>query len=131
MTRNYIDGAGETRECLAEIKATAAAMRECLLESDFDRFAEVLQREWHNRRRLAEGVATPETNRMMAAAERAGAVASKLCGAGGGGCMITFVPEGAQEAVVAALEAEGARPLPYHIARQGLQVTRIEGDHQD
>jgi D-glycero-alpha-D-manno-heptose-7-phosphate kinase len=125
MTRNYIDGAGETRECLAEIKATAAAMRACLLEGDFDRFAEVLQREWHNRRRLAEGVATPETNRMMAAAESAGAVASKLCGAGGGGCMITFVPEGAQEAVVAALEAEGARPLPYRIARQGLQVKRI------
>lgn len=124
MTRNYIEGSGETRVRLAEIKATAVRMRECLLSGDFDRFAEVLNQEWQNRRHLAEGVATPETDRMMVAAQNAGAQASKLCGAGGGGCMITFAAEGARDAVVAALEAEGARPLPYRIARHGLQVTR-------
>jgi D-glycero-alpha-D-manno-heptose-7-phosphate kinase len=124
MTRNYIEGSGETRTHLAQIKATAVEMRECLLTSDFERFARVLDHEWQNRRQLAEGVATPETDRMMAAARRAGAQASKLCGAGGGGCMITFVPDGARETVIAALEAEGARPLPYHIARRGLRVTR-------
>ena len=123
MTRNYIEGSGETRACLADIKATAVEMRACLLAGDFDRFARVLNQEWQNRRQLAEGVATAETDRMMAAAERAGAQASKLCGAGGGGCMITFVSEGAREAVAAALEAEGARPLAYRIARHGLQVT--------
>jgi D-glycero-alpha-D-manno-heptose-7-phosphate kinase len=124
MTRNYIEGSGDTRACLAEIKATAVAMRECLLSGDFDRFARVLDHEWQNRRHLADGVATPETDRMMAAAQRAGALASKLCGAGGGGCMITFVPDAARDAVIAALEAEGARPLPYRIARQGLRITR-------
>ncbi len=124
MTRNYIEGSGETRARLAEIKETAVEMRDCLLEGDFDRFATVLDHEWQNRRLLAEGVTTPETDRMMAAAQRAGAQASKLCGAGGGGCMITFAPEAARGAVVAALEAEGARPLAYRIARRGLQVTR-------
>jgi D-glycero-alpha-D-manno-heptose-7-phosphate kinase len=124
MTRNYIEGSGDTRACLAEIKATAVAMRDCLLSGDFDRFARILDHEWQNRRHLADGVATPETDRMMAAAQRAGALASKLCGAGGGGCMITFVPDGARDPVIAALEAEGARPLPYRIARQGLRITR-------
>jgi D-glycero-alpha-D-manno-heptose-7-phosphate kinase len=121
MTRNYIEGSGETRARLADIKATAVEMRDCLLEGDFERFARVLDQEWQNRRQLADGVATP---RMMAAARQAGAQASKLCGAGGGGCMISFVPEGAREAVIAALEAEGARTLPYRIARHGLQVSR-------
>jgi D-glycero-alpha-D-manno-heptose-7-phosphate kinase len=99
-------------------------MRECLLHGDFVRFAEELDHEWQNRRRLAEGVATPETDRMMAAARRAGALSSKLCGAGGGGCMVSFVDVGTRESVIAALESEGARPLPYRIARQGLRVTR-------
>jgi len=94
-----------------------------LLAGDFERFAAVLNQEWQNRRHLADGVATTETDRMMAAAQRAGALASKLCGAGGGGCMITFVAEGAREAVVAALETEGARPLAYRIARHGLRVS--------
>jgi D-glycero-alpha-D-manno-heptose-7-phosphate kinase len=124
MTRNYIDGAGDTRSCLAGIKATALEMRDCLTQGDFDQFANVLEREWQNRRNLAHGVATPETDRMMEAAKRAGAQASKLCGAGGGGCMITFAPEVARDAVIAALEAEGARPLPYSIARQGMQIQR-------
>lgn len=124
MTRNYIEGTGETRARLAAIKTTAAAMRACLLQGDFDRFAAVLDQEWLNRRCLADGVATPETDRLMAAAKHAGAQASKLCGAGGGGCMITFVPEAARAAVCAALEAEGARALPYRIARHGLRVTR-------
>ena len=38
--------------------------------------------------------------------------------------MITFAPEAARDSVVAALEAEGARALPYQIARRGLQVSR-------
>jgi D-glycero-alpha-D-manno-heptose-7-phosphate kinase len=123
MTRNYIEGTGETRGRLSDIKATAIAMRECLLEGDFERFAQVLDHEWQHRRLLAEGVATPETDRMMTAARKAGALSSKLCGAGGGGCMITFVAEGARDAVISALKSEGARPLPYRIARRGLDVT--------
>jgi D-glycero-alpha-D-manno-heptose-7-phosphate kinase len=61
---------------------------------------------------------------MMSAASEAGAIASKLCGAGGGGCMITFVRDGAEDAVVAALEGAGARRLSYHIAREGLKVRK-------
>src|SRR5947209_9269059 len=71
MTRNYIEGSGETRARLSDIKATAIEMREWLLEGDFERFARVLDHEWQNRRLLAEGVATPETDRMMAAARKA------------------------------------------------------------
>lgn len=122
MMRNYIDGAGSTRERLAAIKRTALAMRECLLHGDLEEFGAVLDEEWQNRRDLAEGVATPETEQMMTAAREAGAIASKLCGAGGGGCMITWAPEGGEEAVAAALEQAGARRLSYRIARRGLSV---------
>src|SRR5436309_3654513 len=59
MMRNYIDGAGTTREHLRGIKRTALAMRECLLCSDFTGFGQVLDEEWQNRRKLAEGVSTP------------------------------------------------------------------------
>lgn len=127
MMRNYIDGVGNTRERLAAIKRTALAMRECLLHGDLERFGAVLEEEWQNRRDLAAGVATPETDAMMAAARAAGAIASKLCGAGGGGCMITWAPEGGEERVAAALEAAGARRLPYRIAREGLTVRAERG----
>jgi D-glycero-alpha-D-manno-heptose-7-phosphate kinase len=124
MMRNYIDGAGSTRAHLRGIKQTALAMRDCLLSRDFTAFGQILDEEWQNRRKLADGVTTPTIDAMMTAARDAGALSSKLCGAGGGGCMITFVRDGAEEAVTAALEASGARRLKYHIAREGLKVTQ-------
>ncbi|MBI3912444.1 MAG: hypothetical protein HY320_16105 [Armatimonadetes bacterium] len=122
MLRNYIEGTGHTRERMRAIKRTALAMRDVLLCGDLDGFADVLHEEWENRRGLAEGVSTPAIDRMMAAAREAGALASKICGAGGGGCMITFVRAGRQADVRAALEMHGAQLLPYRIARQGLEV---------
>lgn len=126
MVRNYIENTGSTRANLQRISEIAHEMASALQDADFDRFAQVLDREWDNRRSLAEGVSTPEIDAMMSAARDAGALSNKICGAGGGGCMVTFVEEGRQEAVKAALEREGARIIPFQISRQGLQVRRGE-----
>jgi D-glycero-alpha-D-manno-heptose-7-phosphate kinase len=124
MLRNYIENRGSTRASMQAIKETAHDMAAALLAGDFDGFARVLDREWQNRRSLADGVSNPEIDGMMDAARAAGAMASKLCGAGGGGCMITFAEEGAREQVQDALVSRGARLLPYRISRGGLQVRR-------
>lgn len=124
MLRNYIENTGSTRENMAAINRTAHDMAAVLQNADFDGFAQVLDREWQNRRGMAEGVSTPEIDAMISAAAVSGAISSKICGAGGGGCMITFVEDGRQEAVKAALAAQGARVIPFRISREGLQVRR-------
>jgi D-glycero-alpha-D-manno-heptose-7-phosphate kinase len=58
----------------------------------------------------------------MAVARRNGGRAAKVCGAGGGGCVIFFVEEGLRERVSAALSAAGGTVLPLQVARKGLQV---------
>jgi len=123
MLRNYIENTGTTREAMARINNTAHAMAEVLQSEDWEGFSQVLDREWQNRRSLAEGVTTPEIDRMMAAARDAGAFASKLCGAGGGGCMVSFAAEGREDAVREALVDSGATHIPYQISRTGLQVS--------
>lgn len=126
MVKRYIDRSGDTVERLHEIKRTALRMREALLSHDIGRVAEVLDEEWMQRKGLAEGVTTPEIEAMVAGAKGAGAYASKICGAGGGGCMVTLAPPVAREAVVAALETAGARHLPCRIRRHGLRVETVE-----
>ena len=126
MLRNYIEDTGTTRAAMRVINHTAHEMADVLQRADFEGFVRVLDQEWQHRRSLAEGVSTPAIDDMMHAAREAGALASKICGAGGGGCMVTFVREGAQEAVTRALETHGARPLPFRIDRTGLQVRRCE-----
>jgi D-glycero-alpha-D-manno-heptose-7-phosphate kinase len=125
MLKRFIEDAPNSRSCMRGIGEIAVEMRDALRAFDLDAFATLLDREWGYRKQLAEGVTTPQIEKMVGAAQAAGALASKIIGAGGGGCMITVVAEGVREAVEAALKGAGATLMPYKIARQGLTVTEI------
>lgn len=120
MLKRYIEDEGDTVMRMREIKAVALAMRDCLAKGDLDEFARLLNAEWELRRGLAEGVTTPEIDAMMAAAADAGALASKICGAGGGGCMITTAEPRDVSAVREALGAAGAQVMSTRLVDHGL-----------
>lgn len=122
MLRRYIEREGDTVARLRDIKQIAVAMRAALAEADMDAFCRLLREEWSLRRGLAEGVSTPAVEAIMAAAAEAGALASKICGAGGGGCMITAVRPGEQARVRAALSAAGAQVMPARVTADGLRL---------
>lgn len=123
MLKRYVEKEGDTVARIHRIKEVALAMRQSLARMDLDEFARLLGVEWENRKGLAEGVTTPEINGMIAAAARAGARASKLCGAGGGGCMITYAEPEHVPAVQEALAGVGATVIPFRIVRQGIRMT--------
>ena len=125
MMKRFIDKSGSTPDNLRKIRDTALSLRECLLAEDWDRFALLVNEEWENRRSLARGVTNAKVEKLMTAALGAGAKANKLCGAGGGGCMISVVNPHNREAVIEDLKKAGARPLEFRVARQGVQV--VEG----
>ena len=122
MVKNYLDGNPVTVSKMHAIKETALEMHEALKKGDLERFGQTLRKEWENRRDLAEGVTNETIDRMIAKAQKAGAIASKICGAGGGGCMITFVKPGRRESVIESLVSEGAEVMDYRISRQGLTI---------
>jgi len=124
MMKQYIDNVGATVANLRRIKQTAVEMRQAIIERDLDRFAKLLSVEWENRKRLAQGVTTPRIDQLITEAHRRGGIASKICGAGGGGCMITFVQPGSRQDVIAALATLGAEDLPFGIARSGVKVSK-------
>jgi len=131
MMKAYIDGVPATRESMRNIKKTAVAMLEALRKWNWARFAELIGEEWNNRRRLADGVSTPRVEKVMEAAASAGATASKICGAGGGGAMITYAEPSSRAAVEQALTEAGAQILNYSIAREGLQVVEVSNQQSN
>lgn len=122
MMCRYIDDAEGEREKLRSIKNTAVAMREAIVRGDWTNFAQQVDDEWRNRRGLARGVTTPKIDRIMSSAKDAGALASKICGAGGGGCMITVVEPDSRSAVEKAIAAAQGQVLPFEVVSQGLTV---------
>ena len=123
MLKRYIEKQGDTVVHMRRIKKVALAMRQSLASGHLDEFARLLAVEWENRKALAEGVTTPEIDTMIAASSAAGARASKLCGAGGGGCMITYAEPEDVPAVKKALVDAGATLMPFRVVREGIQMT--------
>jgi len=122
MMCRYIDDADGERDKLRAIKSTAVEMRDAIVRGDWDHFAAQIENEWRNRRGLARGVTTPKIDQMMGAATEAGALASKICGAGGGGCMISVVaPENREKVEKAIAGAEGL-VMPFEVVAKGLTV---------
>jgi D-glycero-alpha-D-manno-heptose-7-phosphate kinase len=95
-------------------------MRRALTEADWNGVGRAIAEEWKHRQRLAPGVSTPAIDALIARAMGAGASAAKVCGAGGGGCLVSYGPPDRQGAIRAALQEGGARLLPFTIERHGL-----------
>ncbi|QUW00907.1 GHMP kinase [Chloracidobacterium sp. MS 40/45] len=123
--RRHIEGDPATQSALARIRDLARAMYAAVCARDLGAVAEALEQEWHHRRQLAAEVSTPTIERLMAVARESGALAGKVCGAGGGGCVVFVVAEGSKPDVQAALAAAGGQVLDAHLTTQGLTVTEV------
>jgi len=123
VTKAFIDNESSVREKLVQIRDVAKAAAAVTVSRNWAELPPLVDREWSIRRSLAPGITTPRIEEMMAAARSAGATASKICGAGGGGCMITLTDPRKRSKVETALSETGAQLLPFATDREGLTLT--------
>lgn len=119
----HINGDRRVFRNFERISEIARAMHQALVHGDWDEVARLLRDEWKLRRTNAPGISTPLIDKLVAVAARNGGRAAKVCGAGGGGCVIFLVHKGAASRVAAALGDAGARVLPLRVARNGLRLS--------
>lgn len=120
--KSHLDGSPAVFERLERIRQTAERMRAALVVGDLDEAGRVLGDEWQNRRALAPGVSTPVIEELMEVARGSGAPTAKVCGAGGGGCVIFFCEYGRKHDVDRALRDAGAHVLDFHVDTHGLVI---------
>ena len=122
ITKRHIDGDRHVFDCFDRIVAAAVGVRDALARRDWNGVANHLHAEWEARKQLAPGVTTPMIESLIAAASAAGARAAKVCGAGGGGCLICLAEPEEVPAVKRALSDGGARVLDFQFEHEGLRV---------
>jgi D-glycero-alpha-D-manno-heptose-7-phosphate kinase len=120
--KSHIDGDRQVFRNFERIAAIAQSMHQALLRGDWDDIARLLREEWKLRRTNAPGIATPLIDQLIKVAGNHGGKAAKVCGAGGGGCVIFLVEKGAASRVATALGENGGRVLPLQLARDGVRV---------
>ena len=127
ITRRHIEGDAAVAAHFERIRDIAAAMRAALVTRDWAELARQVTLEWRERQGLAPGVTTPAIERLMTQAACAGALAGKVCGAGGGGCVFFLVDPTRRAELCRAILDAGARLLDCRIDTDGLRLDCREG----
>ncbi len=123
ITKRHIDGDREIFDIFEGIRDTAVETRKALLENDWDEVGRILSGAFPDRKRLSPNITTPQMDHLIDVALANGAIAPKVCGAGGGGCIAFYCEDGRRPDVEKALAAEnGAKVLDWKLNADGLVV---------
>jgi D-glycero-alpha-D-manno-heptose-7-phosphate kinase len=120
--QEHINGDVRVRRNFDQIAEIARGMHQALARGAWREVARLLKEEWKLRRTNAPGISTPLIERLIRASRESGGLAAKVCGAGGGGCVIFFVPPEKRTRVEEAVRWSGGRILPFRVARDGVTV---------
>jgi D-glycero-alpha-D-manno-heptose-7-phosphate kinase len=126
VMKGHIDGNRAIHRNFDRIAAIANGMRDALESHDWDNAGRLMREEWSYRRRNIPGITTPLIDQLVSIAQRVGSTGAKVCGAGGGGCVVFLVEPGAKSKVTSALNSAGAEVLDAQVAPVGVQV-RVKG----
>lgn len=122
---NLMSGALDALEAMHGIKREALVMKECLLRGDFQGLVESMLSGWESKKRSAKTVSNPHIDKIYDAAMKAGALAGKVSGAGGGGFMLFFVPAEKRMSVIHTLKQFDGQVSNCHFTPHGTQAWRI------
>jgi D-glycero-alpha-D-manno-heptose-7-phosphate kinase len=126
--KRQIDGKKKVHKGLDKIAQSAVEMEKALESGNMEAAGLALRHEWENRKALIDGVSNDEIEAAIAAATGAGAWGGKVCGAGGGGCVVFLMPPDKKDAVRAALASVPGRVLEVTPVAHGLSVDRGDDD---
>jgi len=121
--RAHINGDSKVHHNLARISEVAQSLRGALESSNWSETGRLMREEWSFRKRNLPTISTKTIDRIVDGARRKGALAGKVCGAGGGGCVVLLIEPEARERVEAAVVEAGGEVLAMKIDRSGVQVT--------
>ena len=123
ITKRHIDGDRELFDIFEGICDTSLNLRTALLDGNWDSVGEILRESYPQRKRLSPHISTPQMDMLIEKALDNGAIAAKICGAGGGGCIAFFCEEGRKQDVETVLAAEnGAEVLDWNLSTDGLVI---------
>jgi len=118
----HIDNKKSVVNNLERISQIAQEMRVALESGDWKTAGRLMHDEWTFRRRNLPTISTKTIDRIIENSRRRGALAGKVCGAGGGGCVVLLIEPDARERVEKAVVESGGELLPMQIDRQGVTV---------
>ena len=110
----------DKREILHKMKNFVPRLERSLHNYNFNRLGKLMHENWLLKKSLVGAISNSEIDDMYNTAMEAGALGGKICGAGGGGFLLMYVPKAKQDHVRAALS--DYRELPFMLDSYGSRI---------
>jgi D-glycero-alpha-D-manno-heptose-7-phosphate kinase len=110
----------DKREILQKMKTFVPRLERSLKNYNFNRLGKLLHENWLLKKSLVGSISNSEIDDMYNTAMEAGALGGKICGAGGGGFLLVYVPKAKQDHVRSALS--DYRELPFMLDSFGSRI---------
>lgn len=124
--KNVEQHKGDSISGLIELKNQAVIMKEAILTGNILGIVNALNKGWEAKKRTASQVTSTWLNEIYDSAIRAGALAGKISGAGGGGFFVLFVQMEKRRDVMDALESFGGYFINCTIRERGSFAWRVK-----
>lgn len=122
VMKGHIDGDRAIHRNFTRIAGIANGMRAAMEKQDWAEAGRLMREDWTHRRRNIPTITTPLIDHLISVTRRAGSTGAKVCGAGGGGCVVFLTERGSREKVAAAVRNTGAEVLDASVAPRGVNV---------
>jgi len=110
----------DKREDLRLMKNFVLDLEDSLIKGKFNEIGKLLHKNWLIKKSLVHEISTPDVDDMYQKAMSSGALGGKLCGAGGGGFLLLYIPTHKQDAVRSSLK--DYRELPFIFDPYGSRI---------
>lgn len=123
--KNTSSGNAKSIEAMNRIKQGAIDMKLAVLKGDMNEFARILGQGWEDKKKMAGAITNPVIEEAFAVATKAGALAGKVSGAGGGGFIMFFVEPTKKKAVIDALKQLDGFTMNFNFTDGGAHGWKI------
>ncbi len=115
-------GDAQVIENLHQIKKIGLETKKVLEEGNIDRFGELLDVHWQNKKALSNKVSNPFIDECYEIAKKNGALGGKIIGAGGGGFFMFYYNSNDKSRLSQAMKERGLRPMHFNFDFEGAKI---------
>ncbi|MES2769719.1 MAG: galactokinase [Bdellovibrionota bacterium] len=123
VLKKIVDGDKKTLKCLAGLREVSEELIAQIEKKDWN-FKKIFQNEYKWRSQISKSFSSPEIKRLEKLALKNGALAIKICGAGGGGSVIVWCADGQREKVINVCQEKGFQVLKANVVDHGISIQR-------
>ncbi len=107
VLQSMVQGDLKVQGALEEIRTISFELAHSIQHNEWSQLGDLFSREYDARIQLSKAILSPEIEKLSEIALNAGAQSVKICGAGGGGCILVWSPPDRKEEVKIQCEKAG------------------------